>query len=84
MAKTERGESQFVVKESPSGRPFIVLENDRQKLDIIEPGVFGFDLREDMSLDEAKTFAVMLNANLVRVEYTTFDEDDDLAGGAKA
>ena len=84
MAKTERGEYRFVVKESPSGKPFIVLENAGHKLDIIEPGVFGFALHEGIPLEEAVAFAFMLNTDLVRVEYTTFGDDDELAGGAEA
>lgn len=72
---TERARYSFVVKESPGGEPWIVLELlAGPGLKVFEHGFLGFDLEKGTSLADAKKFAQRLNAMVPSVSFTDLRE----------
>ncbi len=69
---TQRARYVFAVKEFGDGTPWIVLERSGKGLDVLENGVFGFELKEGTSLQEAETLARLIDRSVTNVSYTSF------------
>ena len=54
---TQRARYVFTVKEFGDGTPWIVMERSGEGLDVLKNGVFGFELKEGTSLEDAETLA---------------------------
>jgi hypothetical protein len=82
MAPTKFAEYRFVVKDHDQGGFFLVLENAGSTLDVLEQGLLSFDLREGLSVREAEEFANLINEHIIRVAYTS--DDDNLTNSLDA
>jgi hypothetical protein len=69
MARTERGQYRFTVKEGASG-PFIAAELAGMRLTGLA-GLLGFDLLPGTTLEQAHEVAALMNAKISAVTITT-------------
>lgn len=75
MASTKFAQYRFVVKDHVDGDFFLVLESAGSTLDILErDGFISFDLRKGLSVQEAEEFANLINEHIVRIAYTSEDD----------
>jgi len=73
MPKTEEAEYAYIVKESPNGPPWIMLELRRgAPLSILEHGFLGFRLSPGTTLEEAHEIARFMEDKLIKTTCTTF------------
>ena len=67
---TDRAECIFTVKEFEGGQPFLACEILRGNLPSLGRKLLTFDVRNGMSLDEAKSLAETLNEQITHVAIT--------------
>lgn len=76
MAKTERQEYCFTVKELGDGTPWVALEPRSSELSCLGDGFLGLDLMPGHSLVQAKEVARFLNNHIASVSHTSFGPED--------
>ena len=69
---TERATYNFTVKVYPSGQLYIACDPIDGNLAIAGDGVFGFDLPQGTTAEQATEVARLLNDHLVCMTYTLF------------
>jgi hypothetical protein len=67
---TERATYNFTVKVYPSGQLYIACDPVDGKLAVAGDGMFGFDLPEGVTAEEATAIARFLNDHLLCMTYT--------------
>jgi hypothetical protein len=67
---TERAPYNFTVKVYPSGQLYIACDPIDGTLAIAGDGVFGFDLRQGITAEQATEVASFLNDHLLCMTYT--------------
>jgi hypothetical protein len=67
---TERVPYGFTIELDAEGIPRILLEAIDKALPVLRTGQLGFDLREDMTVEEAQELADALNEHVTGVTYT--------------
>ena len=70
MAETNRVKYVFAVKEHLGGEPFIALEPSGGSLEILRGGLLTLDLREGVSLEQARRLAGNMNDRIDGLAYT--------------
>ena len=70
MAKTERAQYIFAVKECSDGTPWIMLEPLNGNIEILNNGFLGFDLPEGTGIHRAEQIAEYMRNNLSKLTYT--------------
>ena len=73
MARTQRGNYKFTIKESASGTPWIALEPLGEGIELPNKGFLGFDLPRGVDMKKATEIARYLNENLSSLSLTTFE-----------
>jgi hypothetical protein len=66
---TERAPYGFTIELDAEGIPRILLEAIDAALPVLRTGQLGFELREDMTLEEAQELADTLNEHVTGVTY---------------
>ncbi len=66
---SERAAYGFAIEQDPDGTPRILLEAIDQALPVLRTGQLGFELREDMTAEEAQELADTLNEHVTAVTY---------------
>lgn len=61
MARTERGQCRFTVKEGADGRPFIALEPLGRAIEALGDAFLGLTLRDSVNYAHAQQIAEILN-----------------------
>ena len=59
----------FRVSEHADGQPWLSLEPMGDHIDILEKGILALNLKEGISLREAKEIAMFLNENIESLSY---------------
>jgi len=73
LARTERGDFLFAVKEYGDGTPFIAAEPRRLTTTLIGGDAFlAFDLNPGVKMAQAQSIAEYLNKNISSVAFTVF------------
>jgi hypothetical protein len=67
---TERATYNFTVKVYPSGQLYIACDPVDGTLAVAGDGVFGFDLRQGITAEQATDIARFLNDHLLCMTYT--------------
>lgn len=71
MARTERAQYRFVVKEFGDGTPWITVEpTESTALSNLEGGILGIHLKPDTDTAEAERIAAALNEQVVQLSFT--------------
>jgi hypothetical protein len=63
--KTERANCHFVIKQSPDGKPQIIVERYHQTIAALNNTVLGFDLLGGTTREEARKAVALLNENVL-------------------
>jgi hypothetical protein len=74
MAKTERGQYRFTVKEDDDGRFFIAAEPAGDVIEKLEGDLLSFDLQPGAPQSEAQFVAESLNRHIAAISLTIFGE----------
>jgi hypothetical protein len=77
MARTERGEYRFTVKEDAAGRPFIALEPLNRTVEAFGDALLGLTLRDSVNYAHAQQIAEILNDQVTGLSATFFDKIAD-------
>lgn len=71
MARTERAQYKFVVKEFGDGTPWITVEpSEPSRLSILENAVLGIHLKPDTDAGAAQRIADSLNEQVANLSFT--------------
>lgn len=71
MARTERAQYQFVVKEFGDGTPWITVEpRDPSRLSILENAVLGIHLKPGIDTNAAQQIVDSLNEHVANLSFT--------------
>lgn len=65
--KTERANGHFMIKQTPDGKPPIIVERYHQTISAFNNTVLGFDLLGGTPLEQAKKAVALLNENVLNV-----------------
>lgn len=65
--KTERANCHFVIKQTPEGKPQIIVERYHQTISVLNNTVLGFDLLGGTTLEQAKKAVAFLNENVLNL-----------------
>lgn len=74
MARTERGQYQFTVKEDASGRPMIALEPLGGGIEAFGGAFLSLTLRDTVNYAHAQQIAEILNDQATGLSVTFFDK----------
>lgn len=77
MARTERGQYRFTVKEGAEGHPMIALEPFGSAIEALGDAFLSLDLRDRVNLAEAQQIAKALNDQVTGLSVTFFDKKAD-------
>jgi hypothetical protein len=69
---TDRAKYNFTVKVYPSGELYIACDPIDRNLEIAGDGVFGFELPQGTTSEQATDIANFMNANLICMTYSIF------------
>jgi hypothetical protein len=72
MARTERGQYRFVVKDKEGDERFIAAEPAGDVIQKISGDLLAFDLHPGATYQEAELIAEMLNRHVVSISLTIF------------
>ncbi len=72
-SKTERARCVFEVKDYSDGTFWVMMNLDRQGLELPGEGFLGFEFARKMNMKEADEFADLLNRTIKDVSLTTFE-----------
>jgi hypothetical protein len=72
MARTERGQYRFTVKDGDEGRFFIAAEPAGDVIEKIRGDLLAFDLQPGAMQEEAQLIAEMLNRHIPSISLTIF------------
>jgi hypothetical protein len=70
MARTERGQYRFTIKEGDDNRFFIAAEPAGEAIEKIRGDLLAFDLQPGAMREEAQLVAEMLNRHIASISLT--------------